>query len=459
MFGWFSPKCPLDTYEKTWTEWRMRWLADQFGIDRLLQADVILPTEDFFPDSFAGTAEDAENLLELVSSFMGVDARKIRMEVCLDAQLPGAAGHYDRGAQTVIRVAQSQLADATRLVATLAHELAHEMLLGRGLLSADVPDHEHVTDLLPVFLGVGIFAANATVHEDHGRHGNYSWWTMGKSGYLPSHVFGYAFALFAFMRDEEDPAWASHLRPDASAAVRDGLRFLRKTADTLFHPDTIRDVRRPLPINELVGRLRTGAPSFRLAALWEIAERAVNDAAVSDSAVVTAVAEALADDDRDVSGEAGRTLAALGGAAVGAVPQLVKALMSGRDETRIGAAAALAPLCQLPEVVVPDSVIAELGAMLEEKNRHLVTAGAQALCQFGTKAQSCVPRLLAEWRLALIDCDALMDVLAGTLLAISPDPQRQAREFFADDAELRRLALQTLAAQRKETIYQKDCQS
>ena len=35
MFGWRSAKCPLDTYEKTWTEWRMRWLAEQFGIERL----------------------------------------------------------------------------------------------------------------------------------------------------------------------------------------------------------------------------------------------------------------------------------------------------------------------------------------------------------------------------------------------------------------------------------------
>lgn len=448
MFGWFSPKCPLDSYEKTWTEWRMRWLADQFGIERLLKAKVILPTEDFFPDSYNGTAEDAECLLELVSGYMGVDAQKIKLEVCLDAQLPGAAGHYERGEQTFIRVAQSQLFDPMRLVATLAHELAHEILLGRGLLSADVADHEHVTDLLPVFLGVGVFAANATVHEDHGRHGGYSWWTMGKSGYLPSRVFGYAFALFAFMRGEENPGWASHLRPDASAALRDGLRFLRKTTDTLFHPDTIRDQRQPLPVNELVGRLRKGTPSFRLAALWEVAERAVNDDSVSDSAVVTAVAETLADQDRDVSGDAGRTLAVLGPAAVTAMPQLVKALSSGRDQTRIGAAAALAPLCQLPEVVVPDSVLANLGAMLEEKNRQLVIAGAQALCQFGTKAQSCVPRLLAEWRLALIDCDSLMDELARTLLAISPDPQRQAREFFSDDAELRRLALQTMAAQR-----------
>jgi hypothetical protein len=43
MFGWFVPKCPLNTREK-WTEDRMRWLADRFGIDRLLSAKVVLPS-------------------------------------------------------------------------------------------------------------------------------------------------------------------------------------------------------------------------------------------------------------------------------------------------------------------------------------------------------------------------------------------------------------------------------
>lgn len=54
MLGWFSAKCPLDTREKTWTELRLRWLADQLGIDTLVNARVVLPTADFFPESFEG---------------------------------------------------------------------------------------------------------------------------------------------------------------------------------------------------------------------------------------------------------------------------------------------------------------------------------------------------------------------------------------------------------------------
>jgi hypothetical protein len=443
MFGWFSAKCPVDTYEKTWTEWRMRWLADQFGIDRLLQAEVILPTDQFFPDPYRGAVEDVQRLLDRLCGYLTIDPQKIQLEVCADVQLAGAAGHYGRGEQTVIRIAESQLTDPMQLVATLAHELAHEMLLGGGLLTASVTDHEWVTDLLPVFLGVGVFAANATISENCGQAGLWSWWTMGRHGYLPARVFGYAFALFALMRGEQDVAWAQHLRLDAFAALREGLAYLRKTNDSLFHPDTIHAKRLPLPAGEMATRLRTGSPSCRLAALWEIGEEAV-----TDLGVVTAVSECLADRDPAISGEAGRTLAALGPAATVAVPNLLKALSAACNETRAGAACALGALRQQPDLVIP-----ELCALLREKNRSVVAEAARALGQFGAQAEPSAPRLLAALTTALIDCDhSLVDLLARTLLAITSDPKRYVREHFPErDSELRQLALAALKEQRRLT--------
>lgn len=441
MFGWFSAKCPVDTCEKTWAEWRMRWLADQFGIDRLLQAEVVLPTDQFFPDSYRGTVEDARRMMDRLGGYLAIDVQKIQLEVCPDVQLPGAAGHYDRGEQTFIRIAESQLTDPMRLVATLAHELAHEMLLGGGLLTADVPDHEWVTDLLPVFLGVGVFAANATVSEDSGFSGGWSWWTVGKSGYLPARVFGYAFALFAFMRGEQNPTWAKHLRLDASSALREGLRYLRKTNDSLFHPDTIRAKRLPQVASELVARLRTGSPSARLATLWEIGEQGA-----TDPDVVTAVSQALADSDPAISGTAGRTLVALGPAAAVAIPHLIEALSAAFDDTRTGAACALGALRQQADIVVP-----ELCVLLGEQNTTLVVEAAQALRQFGAQAEPSAPRLLTALTKALIECDhPLVEVLTGTLLAITPDPKRYVREHFPErDSELRQLALAALKEQAR----------
>src|SRR5438445_89739 len=115
MFGWFSARCPLDTWEMTWTEMRMRWLADQFGLDRLRTAEVILPTDDYFPDPYQGTTREVRRLMRRLCGFMDIEPDSVELEICEDLQLPEAAGHYDAsGRRPVVRVAQSQLADPQR---------------------------------------------------------------------------------------------------------------------------------------------------------------------------------------------------------------------------------------------------------------------------------------------------------------------------------------------------------
>ena len=169
MLDWFRsrPKPPIDTWHKAWTETRMLWLADQLGGDRLLKAKVLRPVRDDFPDVDARTDDGARRLMEFLCEVMGIEPRKIELEVVEDEQIPGAAGHYDAldSGRTVVRIGRSRLAEFQGLVATLAHELAHELLLGRGLLTTEADDHELVADLLPVFLGLGIFAANSTIFE------------------------------------------------------------------------------------------------------------------------------------------------------------------------------------------------------------------------------------------------------------------------------------------------------
>ena len=59
VFGWFAPAAPVGAREKAWVEVRMGWLADQFGIDKLRKAEVVLPTEQYFPDAYEATPEGA----------------------------------------------------------------------------------------------------------------------------------------------------------------------------------------------------------------------------------------------------------------------------------------------------------------------------------------------------------------------------------------------------------------
>lgn len=84
-----------------------------------------------------------------------------------------------------------------KVVATLAHELGHVILLGGDHLKRDEEDMEPMTDLVTVYLGLGIFTANASrrleQHQDERKQG----WSMSRLGYLPEVVFAYALARFA----------------------------------------------------------------------------------------------------------------------------------------------------------------------------------------------------------------------------------------------------------------------
>lgn len=270
MFGLFAPKCPLDTHHKTWIERRMVWLAERFGLDRMRNATVVTPTPEFFPDPYTPDEAGFRHTLRRVCRYMGVDPNSLRFALADDDQLD-AAGLYVQRERSIIYVARSRLEDPTRLVATLAHELAHELLLNGGHISPDASDHEEVTDLLPVFLGLGIFGANGTVRETAWRNAHASYSQVSRQGYLSSLQLGYALGVFAYVRGENNPKWVKHLRPDAGVTMKAALGYLRKTDDSLFRVTAT--ARRGTPM-ELADLLADPSPTVRLNALWDVRQLA-----------------------------------------------------------------------------------------------------------------------------------------------------------------------------------------
>jgi hypothetical protein len=243
---WFRPRCPIDAEAKAWMEGRMRWLAQQFGLDRMLQVPVVLPTAEFFPDSFQGTEHDAQALMQRVCDYMGVDPVRIRLgfyseqgpdlgeQFRPEGYSQGTAGLYQGGRRNRIWIEESQLTDPIALVATFAHELGHVHLLGDGRVNGDEEDHEPLTDLLTVFLGLGVFTANSYLRERRETGAQYSSWSLSRQGYLSAPMYGYALALFAWAREELRPAWADVLRPDVRTPFTQGFRYLTRTGDSAF---------------------------------------------------------------------------------------------------------------------------------------------------------------------------------------------------------------------------------
>lgn len=240
MFGWFRSKaeCPVEPQLREWIDVRWSWLETEFGREKLQNARVILPRPEFFPDPYQGTEPDARRILDRVCGYMDINPATVLLSLYEDRNpvfegnfRQGTAGLYHpEGGQYRIWVEVTNLQDPQAMVATMAHELGHVLLLGQGRISPEEEDHEPLTDLLTVYVGLGIFTANSVIHENYWHSGQVSGWSMGRRGYLDMRALGYALAKFAQARGEDRPPWMRELRLDVRSAFKQTVRFLAEEA-------------------------------------------------------------------------------------------------------------------------------------------------------------------------------------------------------------------------------------
>ena len=140
----------------------------------------------------------------------------------------GAAGfyHHDPADRPHISINEAQLKDPTVLVAVLAHELGHIILLRPGLVDRDDPDMEPLNDLLTVFLGFGIFTANSAFRFEQHSDNTSQGWSARRLGDLSEEQLGYALARFAFERCEGKPAWISFLSTNIASYLKRSAAWL-----------------------------------------------------------------------------------------------------------------------------------------------------------------------------------------------------------------------------------------
>jgi hypothetical protein len=257
MLG-FSPKLPVSAEERLWVDEGFARLEAMLGRERLLESEVILPDDKYFPDAMDRNEASVEKLVHRICEYMQVDRTRIKLEIFPDEadelrenslwsiQTNRPAGIYfghdsvrEPDGVVVIALKRSVVKDPMVLVATVAHEIGHLILLGDGHLDHSAPDHEPMTDLLTVFLGLGIFTANSAARFqqlDHG--GGWHSWSMRRLGYLSQEVYGYALAKFAAERGESKPEWIRHLSTNVRIYFKRSRAWLAKNATSAAKPVT-----------------------------------------------------------------------------------------------------------------------------------------------------------------------------------------------------------------------------
>lgn len=226
------------------------WLATQFGHDNIATKPMLHPTPEDFPVRYDGSKESLTKSAEIVARQMEIDINEVNLdtyeqniqefsgdfghriwtEVDKDSDEKLAAGlYFDKNEQGKydIFIEKKNLSDGENLVSTLAHEFSHIKILGEKRLEFN---DEKLTDLTPVVFGLGIFNANSSFKE----HKSFDSYGHNSIGYLKQREWGYALALYAFFRQEENPDWIKFLTPNIKSDFKKSMDFIYANTDKVF---------------------------------------------------------------------------------------------------------------------------------------------------------------------------------------------------------------------------------
>lgn len=457
MFGLFKPKCPLDIREKVWTEKRLLWLSQRFGPKPMMNAPIVLPTSEFFPGQYTATADDVVSTFERVCEFLNVDASQFQMPDKIAAAATSGSSCCGGGCHsgtptettaepTLIDLSGEDVADQERLIATLSRQVTRFMLLNHAEITGG-EDFDSLTDLLAVYLGLGIFQANTAVKSQAWNTQGWEYWSIRGAGFLQARVPGYAMALMAWVRNEPNPAWASMLGTDAASSFHSGYKFATKTNDCLFRPDTIGRAEETRSLSTVKDMLANGSATRKLDAMWWMMENPA-----SAAGAVEAMAGCFRHGDQMMVAEACRVAAGLGTTAEPVLQYVIECLSAQSYETRFWSATAIGEI-KPPLDACPDGlpVSEELAPLLSDHRAEVVDAAMRTLARYGNEATplfvGVVPRLVRYAR----DCEfSLLRSCVANMIDVLDDP----REFLGEQMENTEFEIRERVLQEVESVLE-----
>jgi hypothetical protein len=239
-----APAQDLPGGHERWVMDSMDWLLEEFGREPL-QRPTVLPRE-FLGSRFDGTEATTRSLFTTMCRRMDLPVDQVALRFGPLSQATGIptpvahltaapvstcgipVGRWIReNGRGIIIITPRLLDDPVVLVTVLAHELGHELLLGSGRVKVSRPDQESLTDLLTVFYGFGIFAANASLALP--RHPSGRGRTPFARGYLREEALAHALAYYCVLRGERRaPAWNKYLDFTVRMRIAGRIRQLSK---------------------------------------------------------------------------------------------------------------------------------------------------------------------------------------------------------------------------------------
>jgi hypothetical protein len=249
MFDLFKHKdkeipSPVKEETRQWIDGSFKWLLHNFDEPTIRRRPVLTPHYDDFPIQYNGDPQTATDTITILARQMDINPEDILLNVYKEGESQLSSGSpfgdglylsqleeekYSSGqyfgkeedGKYHIGLENKKLLRPESMIATLAHELAHIKLLGENRLTEN---DERLTDLATIIFGLGIFNANAAFMTYQGL----GFRTWSKSGYLTPMEWGYGLALFAHIRGEKNPQWATHLSVHVKSDFENSAKFIER---------------------------------------------------------------------------------------------------------------------------------------------------------------------------------------------------------------------------------------
>lgn len=90
-----------------------------------------------------------------------------------------------------------------------------------------------------IMTGLGVLQSHLGFVETSGSFWDSTQWTYFPRKFLDDKSLGYVNACAAWFRNDPSPEWATDLPPHTRKAIHKALKYLNKTSDSFFHPESV----------------------------------------------------------------------------------------------------------------------------------------------------------------------------------------------------------------------------
>ena len=437
MFSLFARRCPIGPREQVWVERGTARLVEACGTDWLQQTPVL--TGDELEDLLTVEPVEAAALAERLAPQFPCAVGGIEWHE--EADISGQQSvEYVPGDPAIGVVPQQPKQSPLLRTAHVARCLC-EHALSTHLVPAGTGPPPLAVDLLCVLTGIGLFPANSTIMTKYWQEGLLQWTIHQFQSFMPSRMYGYAFALRCWLCEETSPSWSAGMRPDAREPFQSGLKFLKKRNPVAWDEsrDVLKTFREPPSSNDVARQLRRHDGALQISALDDVAEFGLEDPQVFQE-----IGGLVHDPSEEVREEAVRTIALVRGESE-AIGEALTMFCDDRTP-RIRSLAALA----LGEVShPPDSAVETLRALTGDAEPIVSAAAAESLVGFPEGVKEERSRVFHVLRQQLARCNySSVDRFVSRLQETVTDAAGFIEQEFpgTEEAAWREILLQSLAA-------------